>query len=66
MGVEGICSAPADEREPETECDPADEASPWEEDWREATLKRLEGWIEERERLIAEIERRIEEEANAA
>jgi hypothetical protein len=64
MGVEGICSAPADEREPE--CDPADEASPWEEDWREATLKRLEGWIEERERLIAEIERRIEEEANAA
>ena len=57
-----ICCAPAETQEPEPECDPAD-ASPWEEDWREATLKRLEAWIEEREKLIAEIERRIEEEA---
>jgi hypothetical protein len=58
------CSAPAEKQEPK--CDPADDASPWEEDWREATLKRLEGWIEERERLIAEIEKRIEEEAAVA
>ncbi len=28
-------------------------------DWREATLRRLEAWIDEEERLIAEIERRI-------
>jgi hypothetical protein len=28
-------------------------------DWREATLARLEAWIEEEERMIAEIERRI-------
>ena len=55
-----ICSG-----EPEPECDPAGEASPREEDWREATLKRLEAWIEERERLIAEIERRIKEVAKA-
>jgi hypothetical protein len=61
-----MSSAPAETRETELECDPADEASPREEDWREATLRRLEGWIEERERLIAEIERRIEEEANGA
>ena len=59
-----ICSAPAEKQEPKF--DPADDASPWEEDWREATLKRLEGWIEERERLIAEIEKRIEEEAAVA
>ncbi|HKN27560.1 MAG TPA: hypothetical protein VJY34_06590 [Roseiarcus sp.] len=62
MAEERKCSLPAEEREPEPECDPADQASPWEEDWREATLKRLDAWIEERERLIAEIERRIEEE----
>jgi hypothetical protein len=64
MAEEQICSLPAEEREAEPERDPADEASPWEEDWREATLKRLDAWIEERERLIAEIERRIEKEAN--
>ena len=28
-------------------------------DWRESTLRRLEAWIEEEVRLIAEIERRI-------
>ncbi len=28
-------------------------------DWRELTLARLEAWIEEEERLIDEIERRI-------
>ncbi len=35
-------------------------------DWREATLRRLESWIEERERMIVAIDRRIAEEANAA
>lgn len=63
MGEVGICLAPAGERE--TECLPEAAAS-WPDDWREATLARLEGWIEERERLIAELERRIEEKATAA
>ena len=36
------------------------------EDWQETTLKRLEAWIEEREKLIEEIERRLEEEIAAA
>jgi hypothetical protein len=57
MAEEGSCSLSEQEREPE---------SPWSDDWREATLRRLEAWIEERERLIEEFERRIEEEANAA
>jgi hypothetical protein len=29
--------------------------------WREATLRRLEAWIEEREQLIVDIDRRISE-----
>lgn len=61
-----IIAAPEEEREPVPDCEPADQESPWEEDWREATLKRLEGWIEEEERLIAEIERRVESDANVA
>ena len=63
MGEVGICLAPAGKRKPE--CLP-EAATSWPYDWREATLARLEAWIEERERLIAELERRIEEEATAA
>ena len=44
----------------EPECDPPDGSSPLPEDWTETTLRRLEEWVAERERLIAEIERRIE------
>ncbi len=38
-------------------------AEPLPDDWREATLLRLEAWVEERERLIDDLERRIEERA---
>ncbi len=50
----------------EPECGRRNESSPLPDDWREATLSRLEAWIEERESLIAEFERRIEAEASAA
>ena len=40
--------------------------TPEPEDWQETTLRRLEAWIEERERLIAELERRIGSEATTA
>jgi hypothetical protein len=65
MAEEGNCSLPAQKRAPEPGCS-LEAASPSPDDWREATLKRLEAWIEERERLIAEFERRIENAANAA
>lgn len=52
MAEEAICAAAARAKELEREWDAAGE------DWREATLKRLEAWIEERERLIADFERR--------
>jgi hypothetical protein len=65
MAEEAIC-VDEKEQEPEQECDAPNEASPGKEDWQEATLMRLEAWIEERERLIDEIERRIAEESNAA
>jgi hypothetical protein len=65
MAEEAIC-VNAKEQEPDTACDAVDQASPPEQDWQEATLTRLEAWIEERERLIAEIERRIAEESSAA
>jgi hypothetical protein len=45
----------------EPECGPQNESSPLPEDWTQTTLRRLEAWVAERERLIAEIERRIEE-----
>ncbi len=66
MAEERSGSLLAEMQEPEPGCDPADEPSPWEADWQEATLRRLEAWIEERERLIADIERRIEEATSAA
>ena len=52
----------ADRQHPEGYCE-ADELPP---DWRERTLRRLEAWIEEEERLIAEIERRVSEAETAA
>jgi hypothetical protein len=64
MAEEG--NLPAGKEEPEPDSGPPDAASPSPDDWREATLKRLEAWIEERERLIAEFEKRIGEEPNAA
>jgi len=51
-------------REPQQEfpaCEAPGRAEPWPDDWREATLLRLEAWVEERERLIDELERRIAE-----
>ena len=65
MAEEAIC-VDAKEQEPEPECDAVIKTSPPEQDWQEATLTRLEAWIEERESLIAEIERRIAEESSAA
>ncbi|HZZ61025.1 MAG TPA: hypothetical protein VFE63_07610 [Roseiarcus sp.] len=50
----------------EPECGSPDESSPLPDDWREATLSRLEAWIAEREELIAELERRIEAETRPA
>lgn len=50
----------------EPECGPQDGSSPLEDDWMEATLRRLEAWIAEREELIAEIERRIETDTSPA
>jgi len=50
----------------ESACAPPDESSPLPEDWREATLRRLEEWVAERENLIAEIERRIEAQTSPA
>ena len=66
MAEEQRSSSPSGEREPESGCGPPDALSPGSDDWREATLERLEAWIEERERLIEEFERRIREEPNAA
>ncbi len=55
-------AAPGRARRPEFPAyDAPDAAEPWSEDWREATLLRLEAWVEERERLIDELERRIDE-----
>ncbi len=62
MAEELKCSLSEETPELEPEDEAPDMASPWEEDWRETTLRRLEGWIEEREMLIAEFERRIREE----
>jgi hypothetical protein len=56
--------APCDESE--LESGSLEPAPPEPEDWQETTLRRLEAWIEEREKLIAEIERRIEEETVTA
>jgi hypothetical protein len=50
--------------EPEEGSAPAEAALPEPEDWQEATLRRLEAWIEEREGLLAELERRIEAQAH--
>jgi hypothetical protein len=50
--------------EPEDESAPPEAAPPAPEDWQEATLRRLEAWVEERERLLAELERRIEAQAH--
>jgi hypothetical protein len=50
----------------EPEGGPPDGSSPTPEDWTETTLRRLEAWVAERERLIAEIERRMEEETSPA
>jgi hypothetical protein len=53
----------APEREPQPEfsaCEAPDAAESWPDDWRETTLLRLEAWVEERERLIDELERRID------
>ena len=49
---------------PEEGSAPPEEPPPEPEDWQEATLRRLEAWIEERERLLAELERRIEVQAH--
>ena len=64
-------SLDAPDREPEEDSGPPEpsppEPSPPEpEDWQEATLRCLEAWIEERERLLAELERRIEAQAHTA
>jgi len=65
--MNGLCiSILAEEnREPAPECELPTAASPGGDHWRETTLRLLEAWIEERERLIAEIERRIQEKAAA-
>ena len=52
--------------EPEEDSGPPEAAPQEPEDWQEATLRRLEAWIEERERLLAELERRIEAQAHTA
>ncbi len=52
--------------EAEGESGSLEPAPPEPEDWRETTLRRLEAWIEEREKLIAEIERRIAQETVTA
>ena len=54
-----ICPIDAIDDEIEHESVPLETAMPEPEDWQETTLRRLEAWIEERERLIAEIERRV-------
>ena len=59
-------SLDAPDREPEEDSGPPEAARPEPEDWQEATLRRLEAWIEERERLLAELERRIEAQAHTA
>ncbi len=58
-----VIDAPDSEQEPEFGL--LDPAAPELEDWQETTLRRLEAWIEEREKIVAEIERRIEEELSA-
>ena len=62
MDEYAIC--PIDEIDHEIEQDlvPLETATPEPEDWQETTLRRLEAWIEERERMIAEVERRISQE----
>ena len=45
--------------EPEPLATPSDEL-PLSDDAREALLRRVEAWIEDEERLVAEIERRLE------
>ncbi len=57
-----VCSIDANDGEPDEEFDLPDLAPAEPEDWQETTLKRLEAWIEERERMIAEVERRIAQE----
>ncbi len=57
-----VCSIDANDDEPDEEFDLPDLARGGAEDWQETTLKRLEAWIEERERMIAEVERRIAQE----
>lgn len=57
-----VCSIDAHDDEPDEEFDLPDLAPAEPEDWQETTLKRLEAWIEERERMIAEVERRIAQE----
>ena len=61
-----ICILAEDNREPAPECELPTANSPGCGHWRERTLRRLEAWIEEREGLIAEIDRRIEEKVAAA
>jgi len=61
-----ICILAEENREPAPECELPKADSPGCGHWRETTLRRLEAWIEERERLIAEIERRIEQETIAS
>jgi hypothetical protein len=60
-----ICILAEENREPAPECELPTANSPGCGHWREKTLRRLEAWIEEREGLIAEIDRRIQEEAAA-
>ena len=66
--MNGLCiSILAEEnREPAPESELPTAASLGGDHWRETTLRRLEAWIEEREGLIAEIERRIEQETIAS
>ena len=49
---------PAPDRGPGAPSGPTD-APPLADDWREATLAQLDAWVEERERLIDAIDRRI-------
>ena len=66
MDEGAICPIDAIDEEIEHELTLLETVTPEPEDWQETTLRRLEAWIEERERLIAELERRIGSEATTA
>jgi hypothetical protein len=66
MNAPYICIVVEENGEPAPECEPPTMTSPGCDHWRETTLQRLEEWIDERERLIAAIEMRIQDETLAA